>query len=99
MPTTLIGLIDASVVDQGRASTTSKLKNRLGAFHASQKVILDFSFLKTLPEDQIRNGMAEIIKIAVVGNKQSIFDLLEEPRRAAARAPASDMSGGTPGGP
>ncbi len=62
IPTTLIGLIDASVsikvaVNHGRH------KNRLGAYHASQQVFLDFSFLKTLPEDQIRNGMAELIKI------------------------------------
>ena len=76
VPTTLIGLIDASVsikvgVNHG------KLKNRLGAYHPSQKVILDFSFLKTLPIDQVRNGIAELIKIAVVANS-GIFELLEK---------------------
>jgi demethyl-4-deoxygadusol synthase len=76
IPTTLIGLIDASVaikvaVNHGRA------KNRLGAFHASQQVLLDFSFLRTLPAEQIRNGMAELVKISTVGNK-SIFQLLEK---------------------
>jgi demethyl-4-deoxygadusol synthase len=75
VPTSLIGLIDASVAIKV-AVNHGKLKNRLGAYHASQKVILDFSFLKTLPIDQIRNGMAELIKIAVVGNKE-IFELLE----------------------
>jgi demethyl-4-deoxygadusol synthase len=75
VPTTLIGLIDASVAIKV-AVNHGKLKNRLGAYHASQKVILDFSFLKTLPVDQVRNGMAELIKIAVVGNKE-IFELLE----------------------
>jgi demethyl-4-deoxygadusol synthase len=75
VPTTLIGLIDASVAIKV-AVNHGKLKNRLGAYHASQKVILDFSFLKTLPIDQVRNGMAELIKIAVVGNKE-IFELLE----------------------
>lgn len=76
VPTSLIGLIDASVAIKV-AVNHGKLKNRLGAYHASQKVILDFSFLGTLPIDQIRNGMAELIKIAVVGN-QEIFELLEE---------------------
>ncbi|MDT7581261.1 MAG: demethyl-4-deoxygadusol synthase [Pseudonocardiales bacterium] len=76
VPTSLIGLIDASVaikvaVNHGRS------KNRLGAYHASQKVILDFSFLATLPLDQVRNGMAELIKIAVVGNN-GIFEALEK---------------------
>jgi demethyl-4-deoxygadusol synthase len=75
VPTSLIGLIDASVAIKV-AVNHGKLKNRLGAYHASQKVILDFSFLKTLPVDQIRNGMAELIKIAVVGNKE-IFEMLE----------------------
>jgi demethyl-4-deoxygadusol synthase len=75
VPTTLIGLIDASVAIKV-AVNHGKLKNRLGAYHASQKVILDFSFLKTLPIDQVRNGMAELIKIAVVANS-GIFELLE----------------------
>jgi len=76
IPTTLIGLIDASVSIKV-AVNHGKYKNRLGAYHASQKVLLDFSFLETLPEDQVRNGMAELIKIAVVGNA-GIFDLLEK---------------------
>ncbi|RUP01352.1 MAG: sedoheptulose 7-phosphate cyclase [Mycobacterium sp.] len=75
IPTTLIGLIDASVSIKV-AVNHGKHKNRLGAYHASEKVLLDFSFLKTLPEDQVRNGMAELIKIAVVGNAE-IFELLE----------------------
>lgn len=75
IPTTLIGLIDASVSIKV-AVNHGKHKNRLGAYHASRQVLLDFSFLATLPEDQVRNGMAELIKIAVVGNAE-IFDLLE----------------------
>jgi demethyl-4-deoxygadusol synthase len=75
VPTTLIGLIDASVAIKV-AVNHGKLKNRLGAYHASEKTILDFSFLKTLPIAQVRNGMAELIKIAVVANRE-IFDLLE----------------------
>ena len=76
VPTTLIGLIDASVAIKV-AVNHGKSKNRLGAYHASQKVILDFSFLKTLPVEQVRNGMAELVKISTVGNS-SIFELLEK---------------------
>lgn len=76
IPTTLIGLIDASVAIKV-AVNHGKAKNRLGAYHASQEVLLDFSFLATLPTDQVRNGMAELIKIAVVGNG-TIFDRLEK---------------------
>jgi 3-dehydroquinate synthase len=76
IPTTLIGLIDASVAIKV-AVNYGKLKNRLGAYHASQAVILDFSFLQTLPTAQVRNGMAELIKIAVVANAE-VFELLEQ---------------------
>lgn len=76
VPTTLIGLIDASVAIKV-AVNHGKSKNRLGAYHASQKAILDFSFLRTLPIEQLRNGMAELIKISVVANS-GIFELLEK---------------------
>jgi demethyl-4-deoxygadusol synthase len=76
IPTTLIGLIDAGVAIKV-AVNHGKLKNRLGAYHAPLKVILDFSFLKTLPTTQVRNGMAELMKIAVVANSQ-VFELLYE---------------------
>lgn len=76
VPTTLIGLIDASVSIKV-AVNHRKGKNRLGAYHASQDVILDFSFLKTLPIDQVRNGFAELIKIAVVADGD-LFDRLEQ---------------------
>ena len=76
VPTTLIGLVDAGVAIKV-AVNHGKLKNRLGAYHAPKKVILDFSFLQTLPTDQVRNGMAELVKIAVVSNAE-VFELLYE---------------------
>jgi demethyl-4-deoxygadusol synthase len=75
VPTTLIGLVDASVAIKV-AVNHGHLKNRLGAYHPSRKVILDFGFLRTLPEAQVRNGMAELVKIATVANA-SVFELLE----------------------
>ncbi|WP_445633067.1 3-dehydroquinate synthase [Nostoc sp. DSM 114161] len=76
IPTSLIGLIDASVAIKV-ALNHRKLKNRLGAYHASQKVLLDFSLLGTLPTDQVRNGMAELVKIAVVAHGD-VFEWLEK---------------------
>ncbi len=76
IPTTLIGLIDASVsIKVGVNHGT--YKNRLGAYHASSTVLLDFSFLRTLPADQVRNGMAELIKITTVADAAT-FDLLDK---------------------
>ena len=76
IPTTLIGLIDASVSIKVGANH-GKFKNRLGAYHASKKVLLDFALLETLPLDQVRNGIAEIIKIATVSHA-GIFEQLEK---------------------
>jgi demethyl-4-deoxygadusol synthase len=76
VPTTLIGLVDASVAIKV-AVNHRRYKNRLGAFHASKKVLLDFSFLGTLPLEQVRNGMAELVKIAVVANSD-VFEVLEK---------------------
>ena len=76
IPTTLIGLIDASVSIKVGCNH-GKMKNRLGAYHASSRVLLDFGFLETLPIDQVRNGIAEIIKIATVGHRE-VFELLEK---------------------
>jgi 3-dehydroquinate synthetase len=91
VPTTLIGLIDASVAIKV-AVNHRHLKNRLGAYHASRAVYLDFSFLATLPEAQVRNGMAELIKIAVVGNRQ-VFELLEEHGEALLRTRFGHLDG------
>jgi len=76
IPTTLIGLIDASVSIKVGVNH-HKYKNRLGAYHASSQVLLDFSFLGTLPQDQVRNGMAELIKINTVADADT-FDLLDK---------------------
>ena len=76
VPTTLIALVDAGVAIKV-AVNHGKQKNRLGAYHPPKKVFLDFSFLRTLPTDQVRNGMAELVKIAVVSNAE-VFELLYE---------------------
>jgi demethyl-4-deoxygadusol synthase len=91
IPTTLIGLIDASVAIKV-AVNHKKLKNRLGAYHASRKVILDFSFLGTLPTAQIRNGMAELIKIAVV-SEAKVFELLEKYGEALLKTHFGNLNG------
>ncbi|KAF4591676.1 hypothetical protein GQ602_001975 [Ophiocordyceps camponoti-floridani] len=75
IPTTVIGLIDAAVsikvaVNYGRC------KNRLGAYHAPLHTFLDFTFLRTLPKAQIRNGFAELIKISSCADADT-FDLLD----------------------
>ncbi|KAH7132077.1 putative 3-dehydroquinate synthase [Dendryphion nanum] len=76
IPTTVIGLIDASVSIKV-AVNYGNYKNRLGAYHAPMHTFLDFTFLRTLPEAQVRNGFAELIKISSCAHLRT-FDLLDE---------------------
>lgn len=67
VPTTLLAMVDASLggktgVDLPRG------KNLVGAFHAPRMVLADPSTLKTLPRDEQRSGMAEVIKTGVIGD-------------------------------
>ena len=76
VPTTVIGLIDASVSIKV-AVNYGNYKNRLGAYHAPLHTFLDFTFLRTLPIAQVRNGFAELIKISSCAHLGT-FDLLDK---------------------
>lgn len=66
---------------------------RLGAYHAPIHTFLDFSFLKTLPEAQTRNGFAELVKIASVGDKE-VWDLLVKHGKKLVETGFGYMAGG-----
>jgi len=76
VPTTLMGYIDASIGIKTGINFNGN-KNRLGSFEPPKKVLLDKSFLKTLSKRHILNGVAEIIKLAVIKDA-GLFDLLEQ---------------------
>lgn len=75
VPTTLMGYVDASIGIKTGVNFNGH-KNRLGVFAPPQKVLLDKSFLKTLPKRHILNGICEIIKLAVIKDAE-LFCLLE----------------------
>lgn len=92
VPTTLMGYVDASIgIKTGINFNGSK--NRLGAFHPPQKVLLDKSFLKTLPRRHILNGVCEIIKLAVIKDA-GLFSLLEAHGAQSVEAHFQDEEGG-----
>lgn len=75
VPTTLMGYVDASIGIKTGINYNGN-KNRLGAFHAPQKVLLDKAFLTTLPRRHLLNGVCEIIKLAIISDAE-LFRLLE----------------------
>lgn len=76
VPTTLVGQVDAGVgVKTGVNHGTHK--NRLGTYFAPEVTLIDPEFLRTVPHRHISNGLAEIIKMALIKDAD-LFHLLEE---------------------
>lgn len=75
IPTTLIGLIDAGIgVKTG--VNFGEHKNRLGSYEPPAVALLDRSFLSTLDHRHVSNGLAEILKIALIKDRR-LFEVLE----------------------
>lgn len=75
IPTTLMGQIDAGIgVKTG--INHGDHKNRLGTYFAPSSALIDPLFLKSLSQRHISNGVAEIIKMALIKDK-TLFGLLE----------------------
>lgn len=75
VPTTLMGLIDAGVGIKTGVNYDGH-KNRIGTYYAPQHAYLDTDFLKSLDARHMANGVAEIIKIAIIKDAR-LFELLE----------------------
>jgi 3-dehydroquinate synthase len=77
IPTTLLGMVDAALGGKTGVNTPHG-KNLIGAFYSPKAVVIDPSLLKTLPENEWRNGSAEIIKHGLIRDA-AFFDLLSRP--------------------
>ena len=75
IPTTLLSQIDSSIGGK-TAINFGGIKNIVGAFYQPKKVLIDPELLKTLPERQISNGLAEAIKMALTSDKE-LFEIFE----------------------
>jgi len=75
VPTTLIGLVDAGVGAKTGVNHCEH-KNRLGTYFPAKDTLLDRRFLETLDSRHIVNGLAEILKIALIKDR-TLFELLE----------------------
>jgi 3-dehydroquinate synthase len=66
VPTTLLAMVDSSVGGKTGVDLPQG-KNLVGAFKQPAAVVVDNTVLRTLPVEEIRSGMAEIIKHGVIG--------------------------------
>ncbi|MBL7156813.1 MAG: 3-dehydroquinate synthase [Candidatus Omnitrophica bacterium] len=76
IPTTLLAQVDSAI--GGKVAIDIKeAKNIVGNFYQPKMVICDLVFLKTLPERELRNGLAEVVKYGIIKDKK-LFSFLEK---------------------
>ncbi|MFN7175542.1 MAG: 3-dehydroquinate synthase [Thermaurantiacus sp.] len=67
VPTTLLAMVDSSV--GGKTAINSRNgKNLVGVFHQPRAVWADLDSLATLPDREMRAGMAEVVKYGLIGD-------------------------------
>jgi 3-dehydroquinate synthase len=73
--TTLLSQVDASTGGKNGVNL-GNIKNVIGTFRQPEFVICDTTMLRTLPDDEYRSGLAELIKTGFIGDP-SIIEVLE----------------------
>ena len=83
VPTTLVGQVDAAIGGKTAVDLPGG-KNLVGAFHWPTRVVIDPGTLETLPEAEMKNGMAEVVKTGLLmGSPVWEHPLAELVRRCA----------------
>ena len=81
IPTTLLSMVDASVggktgVDLGN------LKNQIGVINVPLMVLIDTQYLETVPQNEMRSGLAEMLKHGLIFDKNpDLSAYIQEYRR------------------
>ncbi|MFQ3621209.1 MAG: 3-dehydroquinate synthase family protein [Spirochaetales bacterium] len=75
VPTTLLAMVDAAF--GGKTGINFKqYKNMVGTFYPAEEIWIYPEVLKTLPERELRSGMAEVVKAGMLKDPE-LFSLLE----------------------
>lgn len=74
IPTTLMAMVDAAIGGKVGVNT-GQSKNKIGAFYPAHLHVIYPPFLDTLPCQELQNGLAEIIKYALIAKPEWIAHL------------------------
>ena len=69
IPTTLLSMVDASIGGKNGVDL-GNLKNQIGIIREPKAVIVDTQFLSTLPQNEMRSGLAEMLKHGLIYDKE-----------------------------
>jgi 3-dehydroquinate synthase len=75
IPTSLLGMVDAAIGGKTGVNVAAG-KNLVGAFHPPRGVLADLATLDTLPAEDLRAGLAEVVKCGFIADPV-ILDLIE----------------------
>ncbi len=67
IPTTLLAMVDASVGGKNGVDL-GNLKNQIGVISTPQLLVIDTAFLETLPQNEMRSGLAEMLKHGLISD-------------------------------
>lgn len=76
VPTTLLGAVDAAVGGK-TGFNYNGLKNEIGTFAPASDVIISTRFFDTLPVEEMKSGYAEVLKHAMLSNRDEFLRLLD----------------------
>lgn len=76
IPTSLLSMVDAAIGSKNGVDL-GNLKNQIGTITSPQMVIIDTDFLETLPQNQMRSGLAEMLKHGLIANRH-YWDKLQD---------------------
>ena len=65
IPTTLLAMVDASVGGKNGVDL-GNLKNQIGVINVPKMVLIDTEYLTTLPQNEMRSGLAEMLKHGLI---------------------------------
>lgn len=88
LPTTLLAMVDSSVGGKTAVDLPAG-KNLVGAFHQPIAVIADTAVLATLPERELRAGLAEVVKYGAIGDADFFAWLEANAQALLARDPGA----------
>lgn len=75
IPTTLLSMVDSSIGGKTGIDFLGQ-KNILGTFYQPKLVLINLAYLKTLPSDEVKSGMGELIKHGMIGDPSLLEDLM-----------------------
>jgi len=87
VPTTLLGQVDAAIGGKTGVNVPEG-KNLVGAFHQPVAVLADVDTLQTLPEAELRSGLAEVAKHGFIADPGLGDEMIAEREAIFARDPA-----------